>query len=214
MTNLRLHLLRHGQTQFSEENAFCGSGLDPDLTTAGRRMAQDFADHYGALPWAAMYSSTLIRAANTAKPIGKAYGIEVLHDAGLSELAYGEWEGQSMEAVMDSHPEAFAKWVRDPAWHAPTGGETANEVACRALNVVDRVRRDFVGGNILFISHKATIRILLCSLLGLDVALFRHRFSCPVASVSIVEFTDAGPMLISLADCAHLSDDLRALPGT
>ena len=64
------------------------------------------------------------------------------------------------------------------------------------------------------VSHKATIRILLCSLLGIDAGRFRYRLGMPVGSVSIVEFGQYGPLLKVLADRSHLTDRLRALPGT
>jgi broad specificity phosphatase PhoE len=64
------------------------------------------------------------------------------------------------------------------------------------------------------VSHKATIRIILCSLRGIDVGRFRYRLVCPVASVSIVEFTLDGPMLKALADRSHLTEGLRSLRGT
>ena len=62
----------------------------------------------------------------------------------------------------------------------------------------------FTGGNILLVSNKATIRIILRSLLGID-GLFRYRLACPVGSVSMVEFTSSGPMLKALADRSHLT---------
>ena len=64
------------------------------------------------------------------------------------------------------------------------------------------------------VSHKATIRIILCSLLGIDVGRFRYRLVCPVGSVSIVELTVDGPMLKALADRSHLTEGLRSLRGT
>ncbi len=66
----------------------------------------------------------------------------------------------------------------------------------------------------LIVSHKATIRIVLCGLLGIDVGRFRYRLACPVGSVSIVEFTSEGPLLHTLADRAHLDEKLRSLRGT
>ena len=61
---------------------------------------------------------------------------------------------------------------------------------------------------------KATIRIILARLLGLDLGSFRYRLACPVGSVSIVEFSSQGPMLRALADRSHLSEALQSLPGT
>lgn len=62
-------------------------------------------------------------------------------------------------------------------------------IAMSNLQVIQEIQELFTGGNILLVSHKATIRIILCSLLGIDVGRFRYRLVCPVGSVSIVEFT-------------------------
>jgi probable phosphoglycerate mutase len=72
----------------------------------------------------------------------------------------------------------------------------------------------FSNGNVLIVAHKATIRIMLCSLLGIDVGRFRFRLGCPVGSVSIVEFGAHGPLLHALSDRIHLDERLRTLPGT
>ena len=56
------------------------------------------------------------------------------------------------------------------------------------------------------ISHKATIRIMLCSLLGIDVGRYRDRLDMPVASLSVVEMTERGPLLKSLGDRSHLRE--------
>ena len=69
-------------------------------------------------------------------------------------------------------------------------------------------------GNVLVVSHKASIRVALCALLGVDVGRFRYRFGCPVGSVSIVEFGAHGPLAEAVADRSHLDARLRALEGT
>ena len=108
----------------------------------------------------------------------------------------------------------LAGWLADLAWHAPTGGELAVVIARRGLQVIQEIQEQFNGGNTLMVSHKATIRIILCSLLGIDVGRFRYRLVCPVGSVSIVEFTLDGPMLKALADRSHLTEGLQSLRGT
>jgi broad specificity phosphatase PhoE len=87
-------------------------------------------------------------------------------------------------------------------------------IARRGLGVIEEIKDRCSDGNVLLVSHKATIRIILCGLLGIDVGRFRYRLICPVGSVSIVEFTSQGPLLHALADRSHLSETLRGLPGT
>src|SRR6267143_1062318 len=74
--SLSLYLLRHGQTELSREDSFCGSGLDPELTPDGREMAQAFSDAYQAKSWIAIYSSSLRRALATAQPLCDALGMK------------------------------------------------------------------------------------------------------------------------------------------
>ncbi len=211
---LRLHLLRHGQTALSRENVFCGRGLDPALTAEGRRMAQAFADVYGSMAWSAIYSSGLTRARETAAPLAERTGGAVQIRDGLAEIDYGEWDGLHVEAVAARWHDEHERWVADPAWNPPTGGETAIALAQRAASVVQEIRSDHAEGDVLVVSHKATIRVLLCELLGVDVGRFRYRFGCPVGSVTIISFGTHGPLAEAVADRSHLDQRLRELPGT
>ena len=212
--NLTLYLLRHGQTELSRADSFCGSGLDPELTPDGLKMAQALADAYRAKPWRAIYSSSLRRGIATAQPLCDALGMDLQVSANLVEIAYGRWEGLTREKVDESFHDEYTSWLADPAWHAPTGGELATVVARRGLQAIEEITQRFSEGSVLVVSHKATIRIILCSLLGIDVGRFRYRLGCPVGSVSVVEFTSEGPLLKTLADRSHLSETLRSLPGT
>ena len=211
---LTIHLLRHGQTALSRDDLFCGSGLDPELTREGLEMAQAFAAAYRAKPWRSIYSSSLRRGISTAQPSCDALGVEMQVRAELNEIHYGKWEGSTKEDVDQQYHDDYISWLADPAWHAPTGGEPAIAVARRGLRVIDEIKQEFDDGHVLIVSHKATIRIILCSLLGIDVGRFRYRLGCPVGSVSVVEFLTSGPLLHTLADRSHLNEALRSLQGT
>lgn len=211
---LTLYFLRHGQTTLSRADSFCGSGLDPELTPEGLEMAHAFAAAYRDNHWVAIFSSSLRRAITTAQPLCDASKMTMQPRAGLNEIGYGKWEGLTKERVEREYHDDYISWLADPAWHAPTGGELAVMIARRGLHVVEEIKQRFDDGNILVVSHKATIRIILCSLLGIDAGRFRYRLVCPVGSVSIVEFTSQGPLLQTLADRSYLSEALRSLPGT
>lgn len=212
--SLTLYFLRHGQTTLSRDDNFCGSGLDPELTPEGLEMAHAFTKAYGSTTWVAIYASSLRRTLQTARPLCDLLGMKLEARDDLQEIAYGKWEGLSKETVAEEYKEDYVNWLADPARNAPTGGELATQVAERGLHVLGEIRERFTDGNVLVVSHKATIRILLCSLLGIDVGAFRYRLACPVASISTVEFTANGPMLKTVADRSHLDEKLKALPGT
>jgi broad specificity phosphatase PhoE len=211
---MSLYFLRHGQTALSRQDVFCGSGLDPELTAEGLEMAHAFAKGYREVEWRAVYCSSLRRSITTAQPLCEALGIDPEVRAELNEIGYGKWEGLTKQKVSQEYHDEYISWLADPAWHAPTGGETAVAVARRSLQVIEEIENRFTQGNILLVSHKATIRIILCALLGIDVGRFRYRLVCPVGSVSVVEFTADGPMLKALADRSHLTERLQSLPGT
>jgi probable phosphoglycerate mutase len=198
----------------SRDNVFCGAGLDPELTADGVAMARAFAEARKSVPWKAVYASPLKRTVATAQFLCDAVGLKMELRDDLKEIHYGAWESKSVEIVNRDYHDDYIRWSADPAWNAPTGGEPAVAIARRALRVTEEIRQRFADGNVLIVSHKATIRIILCSLLGIDVGRFRFRLSCPVGSVSTVEFTSEGPLLHVLADRTHLTEQLRTLPGT
>jgi len=211
---LRLFLLRHGQTAMSRANVFCGRRLDPPLTPEGTAMAEAFARCYRTLPWQAIYSSPLVRARATAEPLAEALGITVIERADLAEIDYGQWDGRSADEVSRDHHVEYERWTADPAWNPPTGGEMAVALAQRMTRVIEEIDLAHGDGNVLVVSHKASIRVALCALLGVDVGRFRYRFGCPVGSLSIVEFGAHGPLAATVADRSHLDAGLRALEGT
>lgn len=211
--SLSLYFLRHGQTSCSRDNRFCGA-INPELTPEGLEMAQEFATSYQNTPWKAIFSSPMKRTQATAKPLCELTGMQLELREGLKEINYGEWEGKTVEMVDQTYHDDYIKWTADPAWNAPTGGEPVIAIAQRSLLIIEEIKSRFSDGNVLIVSHKATIRIMLCSLLGIDVGRFRYRLGCPVGSVSVVEFSSHGPLLRALADRIHLSDRLRNLPGT
>ena len=177
-------------------------------------MASAFAAAYRDESWTAIYASPLTRAMQTARALAATTGTSIEQRDELAEIAYGAWEGLTVTQVDRDFHDDYVRWTADPAWNPPTDGEPAIAVARRVRRLIDDLTERFASGRILLVSHKATIRIALCSLLDIDVGRFRYRLSCPVASLSVVELAAHGPLLHRLADRAHLDDRLRELPGT
>jgi broad specificity phosphatase PhoE len=210
---LKIYLLRHGETTYSQSGAFCGA-VDAELTPEGKLMAQCFADAYRSLPWAAVYVSPMKRAIATAQPLCDAAGLDMQIRDGLREISYGEWEDQELESVRQHYDQDYLRWQTDPAWNPPPRGETAVQISARAMPIITEIESRHKDGNVLVVSHKATIRIILCSLLGIDVGRYRDRINAPAASVSIVKFVTYGPMLEVLGDRSYMPEHLRNRIGT
>ncbi|HEX3721793.1 MAG TPA: histidine phosphatase family protein, partial [Nitrolancea sp.] len=169
-----IHFLRHGETVASHTGAYSGS-IDPDLTPAGYEMAGAFAAAYRSVPWTAIYSSPMRRAVATAAPLCDAVGMAPQLREGLKEIAYGAWEGKTPEETNREFHDDYVRWLADPGWNAPTGGETGIQIARRSAMVLEEIEGSGASGDVLVVSHKATIRIMICALLGIDVGRFRDR---------------------------------------
>lgn len=210
---LSLYFLRHGETTHSQTGNFCGR-FDPELTAVGHEMAQAFADVYCGLEWKAAFVSPMKRAMATAKPLCEAVNIPMQIREGIQEVDFGKWENQSRAYVEEHYDDDYTRWITEPAWNPPTGGETALQAASRADMVIAEIRKTYQDGNILVVSHKTTLRIILCSLLGIDLGRYRDRIEMLVASLSVIQFGRYGPMLQRLGDRGHLPPELRDRTGT
>jgi broad specificity phosphatase PhoE len=210
--SLKLHFLRHGETIYSEAGAYCGD-LDPELTSEGAQMARAFADAYGSMAWTAVYVSPMKRTIATAKPLCDALGLKMQLRDGLKEIRYGQWEDKSVDFVKQHYWDDYIHCLAEPAWNPPTGGETPVEISSRASLVIAEIQEKYAHGDILVVSHKATIRILLCGLLGIDLGRYRDRIEMLAGSISIVKFDVHGPLLEVLGNRAYMGEELRARPG-
>jgi broad specificity phosphatase PhoE len=211
--SLKIYLLRHGETEYSQRGTYCGA-LDAELTAEGHQMAQAFADTYRSIPWTDIYVSPMKRAIATAQPLCNALGLPMQIRDGLREINYGAWEDREQDYVRQHYEHDFIRWQTDPAWNAPTDGETAIQIAARALPVITEIETRHKDGNVLVVSHKATIRIIICSLLGIDVGRYRDRINALAASVCVVKFGIYGPMLEVLGDRNYMPEHLRERSGT
>lgn len=212
--SLKLYLLRHGETTHSQSGGFCGS-LDPGLTESGHQMATAFAEAYADIPWDAIYVSPMTRTRQTAAPICDRVGMEPIIREGLKEMHFGDWEDKTKEEVYHQYTADYVRWLTEPAWNPPTGGgETGVQVASRAMLVISEIEEAHPEGHILVVSHKSTIRLLICSLMGMDLGRYRDRIEMLTASVSQIIFDVHGPLLKVLGDRNHLPPEIRARAGT
>ncbi|MGA6208519.1 bifunctional RNase H/acid phosphatase [Nocardia testacea] len=199
----RLLLLRHGQTELSVQRRYSGRG-NPPLTAVGREQADRAAKMLAAKgDIAAIVTSPLGRARETAEAAGAALGIEVRVVDGLTETDFGEWEGLTFREAAERDPELHARWLGDPSLPAP-GGESFDAVRER----VEAVRRDLVarypGANVVVVSHVTPIKTLLQLALGVGPSLL-YRLHLDLASLSLAEFyPDGGSSVRLVNDTSYL----------
>ncbi len=115
--------------------------------------------------------------------------------------------------VEEKFPNEMAEWEKDPYTFAPVGGESGLAVTARALPALIDLVRKHPGENILIVSHKATIRLLLSSLLGFDPRRYRDNLDQKPAALNIVDFRDPTRARLTLFnDISHY--DKAPIPET
>jgi probable phosphoglycerate mutase len=209
MTITRLMLVRHGATAATEEDRFSGS-TGAELSEQGRWQAARLGERLSEHKLAAVYSSPLSRALETARIVARHCNLEPITREGLREIGHGHWEGQRREDVEREHGGEYAEWEADPFTFAPLGGESGLAVLARALPVVREIVTTHQGGQVLVVSHKATLRLVLSSLLAFDPRGYRDRLDQAPACLNVVDFKDAvRARLMLFNDTSHYADRPR-----
>ena len=205
----RLFLVRHGATVLSAEDRYAGS-VDVALSDEGRSQARALGARLARESLAAVYASPMSRAQDTASLIVAGRGLDVTTDPDLRETDHGHWEGKTREEIRAGFPEEYARWERDPFTFAPSGGETGLQVLARALPAVLAIVSGHPDSSVLVVSHKATIRLVVGALLGVELRGYRDRLDMSPCGLNILDLkSGAEARLVLFNDVSHYA----TLPG-
>jgi broad specificity phosphatase PhoE len=201
-----LVLLRHGDTRLTPARRFSGTGSgDPGLSPVGREQAELAAR--GALlrstPFAAVVSSPLRRARETAALVAGELQLPVEVESDLREADFGDWEGLTFAEVERRHPDDLAAWQRS-ADVAPTGSaETFRDVLRRVAALADRLTAAHAGAAVLAVTHVTPIKAFVADALGAPpMAFFKMELSS--AAATRITCTGRDRLLRSFNDTSHL----------
>jgi broad specificity phosphatase PhoE len=183
-----MFLVRHGETTVSAEDRFAGSS-DVPLAASGRQQAERLASRLAEEKIAAVYCSPMQRARDTAAIVARPHGCELSLRDGLREIGHGRWEGLRRREVEERFPAEYAAWEEDPFTVAPESGESGVQVVARASPVIRGIVLAHSGERVLVVSHKATIRLIIASLLGFDARGYRDRLDQLPACLNVLDFT-------------------------
>ena len=170
---MKLVLWRHGQTAWNAQRRFQGHS-DVPLDATGREQASDAARYLAAMGPAAIFSSDLARAAETASYLGGLTGLPVQLDEDLRERRGGSWEGLTDAEIRHQYPAEYAAWI-------PPDGEEAGAVADRVAAALHRIAHALAGPLAVLVSHGAAINLGISRLLGLPE---RARLLGPLGNCS------------------------------
>ncbi len=185
----RILLIRHGATTLSAEDRFAGA-TDVDLSDEGRSQARCLGERLAREALVAIYASPLTRTMETATLIGEPHGLAPQPEADLREIDHGRWEQLTRKEVEVRYLDEYAAWEEDPFTFAPVGGESGLAVMARALPTIRSIVTRHKDQTVAVVSHKATIRLVLSSLLGIDARGYRDRLDLAPASLNVIDFKD------------------------
>jgi ribonuclease H / adenosylcobalamin/alpha-ribazole phosphatase len=194
----RFLLLRHGQTELSVQRRYSGRG-NPALTDLGRRQAEAAAQYLaqkGGI--AAVVTSPLQRAYDTATAAAKALGLDVSVEEDLIETDFGAWEGLTFGEAAERDPELHRRWLRDTSVKPPDG-ESFDSVANRVRRAQRRIIAEHGGDTVLVVSHVTPIKTLLRIALDAGQGIL-YRLHLDLASLSIAEFYPDGVASVRLVN--------------
>jgi probable phosphoglycerate mutase len=205
-------MVRHGATILSAEDRFAGA-TDVALSDEGREQTRRLAERLSREKIRAVFASPLGRTVETAEILATPHNLDIQICEGLREISHGRWEQLTRREVEQKFPEEAAEWEKDPYTFAPLGGESGLAVTARALPTLIQLVRQHTGENILVVSHKGTIRLLLSSLLGFDPRRYRDNLDQNPAALNIVDFRDPSRARLTLFnDTSHYDTAGRAIP--
>jgi len=208
----RVFLIRHGATELSAEDRFAGA-VDVLLSEAGRDQARRLGSRLAQEKIAVAYASPMQRTIETARLVVQPHGVAVTPVDGIREIAHGRWEGMKRDEVEREFPQEYNRYEHDPFSFAPVGGESGLQVTARALPALLKIVEDHCDQRIVIVSHKATIRLLLSSLLGFDPRKYRDRLDQSPCALNILDFKDVAHARLTLFnDTSHYTVDVPEVP--
>jgi len=205
---VRLFVVRHAEATANPELRYLGSRDDP-LTERGQWQATQLAQAFASLPLAAIYTSPLTRALDTARAIAHPHCMPYICDPRLMEGAMGTWEGLRRADILARSPEDdihHQRWEADPAC-APPNGESLAEVQARVIAFVQDLTERHAGASVVMVSHVGPIKALLCAVMAVPLTAARRMF-LDNATISVIDWGAGavdwgGPAVLRLYNAHH-----------
>lgn len=188
-------LVRHGQTPTTGK-LLPGRAAGLHLAPVGVEQAERAAARIAEIPKvAALYTSPLERARETAAPIGKALGMTPKVRRGLLECEFGEWTGKELSTLMK-----LPEWTtvqRAPSTFRFPGGESFTEMQTRITGALEEIRDAHPGEIVVCVSHADPIKAAVAHAMGTHLDLFQ-RIVISTCSISAITWTSHGPTVLTV----------------
>lgn len=200
---MRLIIVRHGESEWNRIGRYQGQ-QDAPLSELGARQAEALAGRLQREPLDAIFSSPLQRAAKTAEAIARYHpSVPFDHVGALLEIGHGEWEGLLADEVIVRYGEGLREWRNHPTRSQMPSGESFSNVLKRVLDFKERLCAEYPNRNVLISTHDVVVKILVADALGMNMDRI-NRIWVTNASISVIEYGDDLPYLVSLSEACHL----------
>ena len=201
---VKLIIIRHGFSVTNEQGRFAGR-TDVPLNEIGKRQAEQCAKYVCEnFKIDKIYSSDLIRAYDTARPISEITGLEIITKEDLREMYVGEWEGMLISDIRKKYPEQFEKWQRSDADFRYNGGESQKEALERGLRVIDEIVKENDGNTVAVTTHGGLIQVIIEEWSRRSGK--TELMIVPNASISVAEWDGEKIDLITVGYDGYLTD--------
>lgn len=200
---MRLIIVRHGESEWNRIGRYQGQS-DAPLSALGVRQAEALADRLQREPLDSIFASPLQRAAKTAEAIAR-YHPDVPFEQvpALLEIDHGEWQGLLADEVIARYGDGLQEWRNHPTRSQMPGGESFSNILKRVLDFKDRLCSEFGDQNVLISTHDVVVKILVADALGMNMDRI-NRIWVTNASISVIEYGQDLPYLVSLSEACHL----------
>jgi probable phosphoglycerate mutase len=138
--------------------------------------------------------------------ISKTASTDINVTSKLREMNFGCWEGLTMDEIKSHYGSIYEVWRERAADAVIPNGERLIDLQKRVLSAVDEILSQHAGENIVIVSHGISVKILILSILGMDISL-HSRIRLDNTGVSIIDYYDDIPVLIQLNDICHLKQE-------
>lgn len=200
-----LLLVRHGATTANEQKPYIlqGNSIDLPLSQNGQRQAASVARFLAEFPLKHVYSSTMLRARETAGLIAQHHGLQPRTVDGIVECGVGAWEGMDWESIAQKYPEECRRFQENPAEVPYLGGESYGDVLRRVEPVFEHLLEQHRGETIVVVAHNVVNRVWVARLLGLDIKRAKelHQHNC---CVNVIQRDPLGTRLLTMNSMFHL----------
>jgi broad specificity phosphatase PhoE len=163
-----IYLLRHGEVELAETRRLIGH-LDVPLSERGERQCVAQAHALAGVPFAAVFTSDLVRSRRSGEIIGAPHGLAPTPVAALREMAMGRWDGLTAAEIEAREPDRFAQWMARLDEFPFPGGESVPDLAARAWPAFEAIAEAHAGARVAIVAHGGTNRALLCRALGVPL---------------------------------------------